>query len=695
MATTRSLMVRQTIVGEPERRDEYGLAKGRGIHLVQIPASRLATRLELLRNTLRPTPHLQLAMKGMNLFAKLEYVNPVGSIKDRAAYWILRRAAERGEICEETVIESSSGNFAAALAAFTHLVGLRFLPVIDPNISGTYESFLRRLCPTVVKVQDRDDTGGFLKTRLQKVKELCATIPNAYWTNQYGNLDAIEAHYELTATEICADFDSLDYVFIGVSTAGTIAGVSRRLKEHYPNIRVIAVDTEGSAIFGGAPRKRHIPGIGSSIVPQLLSYAKIDDIVLISERDTVQACRELLTSHGLFVGGSSGTAFAAVKRYAARMPAYKHPTVLFLCADRGTPYLDTVFDPTWATRLEWRSGEAMHFELSIINGKSVFDIVRAHRSECIRIVQEAYLAHARGQSVNPDSYFLRFPEKPDCRIIALPAYLGNGFDVAGLKWIASYPANIQRGFPRASAVLVLNNYETGYPFAILESSIISAARTAASASLAAHWLSGQSHRAHSLGIVGTGFIARYVYEFLVDTGWTIEEVRLHDRSPLESEKFRNTACRLEQHRTVTVVPDVAQLVRACDLILFTTVASTPHIADATLFEHNPLVLHISLRDLAPEILLRSQNVVDDVEHVMKANTSPHLAEQKTGNRSFVTGTLADIMIGRRSVNRSRPIIFSPFGMGILDLAVGKWVYDQAVASGQELRLSDFFYETVR
>ena len=162
----------------------------------------------------------------------------------------------------------------------------------------------------------------------------------------------MEAHYELTATEICADFDSLDYVFIGVSTAGTIAGVSRRLKEHYPNIRVIAVDTQGSAIFGGAPRKRHIPGIGSSIVPQLLSHAKIDDVVLISERETVQACRELLTTHGLFVGGSSGTAFAAIKRYAAWMPASQHPTVLFLCADRGTPYLDTVFDPAWPARLE-------------------------------------------------------------------------------------------------------------------------------------------------------------------------------------------------------------------------------------------------------------------------------------------------------------------------------------------------------
>ncbi len=316
-------------------------------------ASRLATRLELLRNTLRPTPHVPLAMNGMNLFAKLEYVNPVGSIKDRAAYWILKRAAERGEICEETtVIESSSGNFASALAAFTHLIGLRFIPVIDPNISSTYESFLRRICPTVVKVEDRDDTGGFLKTRLQMVKHLCATIPSAYWPNQYGNPDAMEAHYELTATEICDDFDSLDYVFIGVSTAGTIAGVSRRLKERYPKIRVVAVDIEGSVIFGGAPRKRHIPGIGSSIVPPLLSHAKIDDVVLIPERETVQACRELLTTHGLFVGGSSGTAFAAVKRYAARIVGAKRPTVLFLCADRGTPYLDTVFDPRWATSLE-------------------------------------------------------------------------------------------------------------------------------------------------------------------------------------------------------------------------------------------------------------------------------------------------------------------------------------------------------
>src|SRR5437867_10211743 len=289
-------------------------------------------------------------MKGMDLFAKLEYFNPVGSIKDRAAYWILTRAAERGEIGEQTtVIESSSGNFAAALATFTHLVGLRFIPVIDPNISGTYEAFLRRLCPTVVKVEERDDTGGFLKTRLDMVKHLCDTTPHAFWPNQYGNPDAVEAHYALTAGEISAEFDSLDFAFIGVSTGGTIAGMSRRLKQRYPNVRIIAVDTEGSVIFGDAPRKRHIPGVGSSIVPPLVSEALIDDVVLIPERETVAACRELLVTHGLFAGGSSGTAFAAVKRYASKLT---HSTVLFLCADRGTPYLDTVFDPTWARRLE-------------------------------------------------------------------------------------------------------------------------------------------------------------------------------------------------------------------------------------------------------------------------------------------------------------------------------------------------------
>src|SRR5256885_5818046 len=211
-----------------------------GVRRERRRAPRLVTRLQQLGKTLRPTPHVPLAMEHMNLFAKLEYVNPVGSIKDRPAYWILKRAAERREIGDETtVIESSSGNFASALAAFTRLVGLRFIPVIDPNISSTYESFLRRTCTTVVKVEDRDDTGGFLKTRLQMVKHLCDTTPNAYWTNQYGNPDAVEAHYELTAGESCAAFFSLGPVFLAVRAGGAIARPARPVTEQLPEARGI------------------------------------------------------------------------------------------------------------------------------------------------------------------------------------------------------------------------------------------------------------------------------------------------------------------------------------------------------------------------------------------------------------------------------------------------------------------------
>jgi len=316
-------------------------------------ATPLVERFRQLGRILRPTPHVRLAVDGMDLFAKLEYLNPFGSIKDRSAYWILSRAAERGELRGGTkIVESSSGNFACALAAIARLVGLRFIPVIDPNIAGIYESFLRRVCPEVVKVDARDDTGGFLKTRLAMVTHLCATLPDAYWTDQYGNPDAMDAHYRLTAAEVCAEFPSLDYAFICVSTAGTIAGMSRRLKERYPAVRIVAVDSQGSVIFGDAPRKRHIPGLGSSIVPPLVSRARIDEVVLIPERDSAAACRELLLEHGLFVGGSSGASFAAVKRYAPRWKGGRVPTVLFLCPDRGMPYVDTVFDSTWSARLE-------------------------------------------------------------------------------------------------------------------------------------------------------------------------------------------------------------------------------------------------------------------------------------------------------------------------------------------------------
>jgi cysteine synthase A len=139
-------------------------------------------------------------------------------------------------------------------------------------------------------------------------------------------------------------------VFVGTSTGGTVAGLSRRVKETWPHARVVAVDAEGSAIFGGAPRIRHIPGLGSSITPPLIDHALIDDVVIVPERDTVRGCHELLSRHGLYAGGSSGTVYAAIGRYFAGHTGPR-PTVLFLCADRGTGYADTIYNPSWVAEV--------------------------------------------------------------------------------------------------------------------------------------------------------------------------------------------------------------------------------------------------------------------------------------------------------------------------------------------------------
>ncbi len=120
------------------------------------------------------------------------------------------------------------------------------------------------------------------------------------------------------------------------------------------------------------------------------------------------------------------------------------------------------------------------FSFNVISGTVAREIIVQRRPEIVDVVKRAYLTHHLGRSVNPNSYFLRFSEKPSARIIALPAYLGGDYDIAGIKWIASFPENINRNIPRASAVLLLNDYQTGYPFACLEASQISAARTAAS-----------------------------------------------------------------------------------------------------------------------------------------------------------------------------------------------------------------------
>ncbi len=334
-------------------------------------------------------------------------------------------------------------------------------------------------------------------------------------------------------------------------------------------------------------------------------------------------------------------------------------------------------------------------QFAVIPGVQVQRVLDGHERHTAELVKAAYRLHGEGQTVNPRSYFLRFPDRPADRIIALPASLGGEERVDGIKWISSFPQNVAAGIPRASAVLILNDPDTGFPFACLEASVISASRTAAMAAIAADQLSRGGERPQRVAFFGTGLIARYLHTFLAATGWSFEAIGVHDLSRDSAEGFRGYLERSGYGGPINLDGDAEQMIRSSDLVVFATTAGTPHINDPSWFGHNPLVLHVSLRDLAPEIILASANIVDDVEHCLTADTSPHLAEQLTGNREFLTGTLNDVITGRVTIPAGRPVVFSPFGLGVLDLAVGRHVYDQLARDGDLHVVADFFNELRR
>ncbi|MBY6263497.1 2,3-diaminopropionate biosynthesis protein SbnB [Azospirillum sp. 412522] len=343
------------------------------------------------------------------------------------------------------------------------------------------------------------------------------------------------------------------------------------------------------------------------------------------------------------------------------------------------------------------------------NGETRFDVVGAEaisgilarsRREVVRLVRDAYLAHRSGRTINPDSYFLSFPDRPTARIIALPARLrdapaeeadsgaGSGkADVAGIKWIASFPENHERGLARASAVVVLNDMATGFPYACLEGSHISAARTAASAVLAAGLLHGGT-RARSVAIVGCGPIAATHVDYLLDTGWDIASFRVHDRVDGRADAFRDRLRARGQSAETTAT--VADAVRGAEVVLFATTSPAPYLDDPGLFTAEQTILHVSLRDLGVPVILGAQNIVDDVEHCLKARTSVHLAELHTGGRGFIAGTIADLLTGHIAPDPGRVRILSPFGLGVLDLAVARFVHGRAVAEGHAVAINGFF-----
>lgn len=329
--------------------------------------------------------------------------------------------------------------------------------------------------------------------------------------------------------------------------------------------------------------------------------------------------------------------------------------------------------------------------LLVLSGPDVHELLRGREADVIAAVRGAYLTHQEGLSCLPHSVFVRFPQRVKERIIALPAYLGGQREVAGIKWISSFPGNHDLGISRASAIMVLNSLETGRPQVVLEGSLISAARTAASAALAADVLHAPG-AIDTLGLVGCGLINREIVRFVSSLGRPIGRILAYDIDRHRTDQFGASLAAYTAGVPFQSAATLAEVLAQSQVVSFATTAVEPTVTDVSMCSPGATILHISLRDLVADVVLRSDNIVDDIDHAVRAQTSLHLAEQKVGHRDFVRATLAEVLNGSKPARRSaRDIsVFSPFGLGVLDLAVAQLVMDRAVATRHGSRVERFF-----
>jgi cysteine synthase A len=281
------------------------------------------------------------------VYIKLEGLNIAGSIKLKSAQRMLEALDQTYKIQRglTTVITSSSGNLGIALAILCKEKGLPFICVSDSNLLPISESYIKAYGGSVVKITTRDENGGFLLNRIRYIEDQVKHNPHLIYLDQYENQENINAHYLTTAQEIATQFPQLDYLFVGAGTTGTLGGCSQFFKRFFPKTKIIAVDTVGSITFGHPAGKRHIPGLGTSMKPKISEQAFFDDLIMVHEQDTVSQCRWLLESHGLFLGGSSGTVLQGVYEYQKLIP--EHSLVVAIAPDFGDRYMHTIYNDAW------------------------------------------------------------------------------------------------------------------------------------------------------------------------------------------------------------------------------------------------------------------------------------------------------------------------------------------------------------
>ena len=292
------------------------------------------------------TPMIEVETLTCCFMAKMESLNPFGSMKDRAAIYVIEKLLKCGEIDKNTtIIESSSGNFAIALSATCKALGMKAVCVVDPYLTTMNRQILEQYGAELIWANISDANNSYQADRIRIVKNYLTKHKNSYWTNQYDNILIQQAYFSL-AEEISTQCPNVEYIYIPVSTCATLAGISIWFKQKRPQVKIIAVDVKGAQIFGQSIGHCHFPGMGSRVKPGNLKNAKIDDVVIVSDYECLTKCHALL-EQGVFVGASSGGITAAIEK--TKRDSITRESIVGIFPDRGDRYLDNIYDKDWCS----------------------------------------------------------------------------------------------------------------------------------------------------------------------------------------------------------------------------------------------------------------------------------------------------------------------------------------------------------
>lgn len=270
---------------------------------------------------------------GVNVFAKLEYYNPSGSVKDRTGLYMVNDALKRGVLKEGyTIIEATAGNtgLGVAFAALNRNVKVIF--VVPEKFSIEKQVLMKALGATIIHTPREDGMLGAAR----KAQELLSTVENSVSLEQFKNMSNPKAHYETTGVEIYDDLDGqIDYLVAGAGSGGTYSGVVKYLKEKNPSIKGVLADPVGSTMGGGEHADYNIEGIGNDFIADTMDMSLVDKVIKVNDEEAFTSCRELTKYEGILGGSSTGAAFAAVKKL---IDSGVKGNIVFISPDRSDRY---------------------------------------------------------------------------------------------------------------------------------------------------------------------------------------------------------------------------------------------------------------------------------------------------------------------------------------------------------------------